>query len=377
MERPFVDYYERLGRTPVAQDISDLERHFERRTALYRLLGIPPRFFELAEVLEFGPGTGHNAVHIAHFGPKRYVLVDASSSSLAALAETLRAHFGSLDRFEIVRSLVEEYRSERQFDIVLAENMIPLQRDPKDFVRHIGAHVRPGGVLVVTCTDAVSFVGEMMRRLIAMRVAPPPLEVEERVARLEGLFAEHLAQMPGVTRSSADWTRDNVTHPLDGAWFSIEDAIVALDDAFDVYAGSPHFLTDWRWYKQLYGAQRLFNQRGVRAYRENLVNLLDWRITIPPQDESVGAAIAAMCQDVWVRLRAAEEGREAFDSAGFARRVEALAARLPEQAALTARSLRALASYLRAPEGAEPRAYLADFAAHFGRGAQFVSFVRR
>ena len=40
--RPYVDFYRQEEISPVAQDISDLDRHFQRRQALYRHLGISP-----------------------------------------------------------------------------------------------------------------------------------------------------------------------------------------------------------------------------------------------------------------------------------------------------------------------------------------------
>ena len=52
LSRPFLDYYASLGTSPVSQDLGDLQRHLERRTALYHLLGIPPRFFTLASGID-------------------------------------------------------------------------------------------------------------------------------------------------------------------------------------------------------------------------------------------------------------------------------------------------------------------------------------
>ena len=375
--RPFLDYYASLGTTPVRQDISDLRRHFERRTSLYQLLGIPPRFFSLGDVLEFGPGLGHNAIHVAALRPHRHVLVDGSASGLDGLRATLTEHFGSLEGFEIVRSLVEEYRPGHEFDIVLAENMIPMQRDPSSFARSIASHVREGGILVVTCTDSVSFMGEMLRRAIALRLAPPSLDLEERIARLVPVFADHLSQLPGVSRPAEDWTKDNVTQPMFGKFFSIEDAILALRDSFDLYGGSPHFVADWRWYKQLHGERRQFNERGIEAYRRNALNLMDWRVELEPADPAVGAAVLARCDALWKLLRDTEEGKRDYDAQAFVRACEEIATLVAAVSPRTARSIREIAAFLRAPDDASAVAALDDFRSYFGRGAQYVSFIRR
>lgn len=377
MQRAFLDYYAALGKSPVSQDITDLQRHLERRTSLYRTLGIPPRFFTAADVLEFGPGLGHNAVHVAMLQPKRHVLVDASASGLEGLRATLRSQFGDLGRFEIVEALAQEYRDAEVFDIVLAENMIPMQCDPIPFCRAIASHVRPGGVFVVTCMDAVSFMGETLRRVIALRLAPPSLSVEERVCRLRDLFASHLAKLPGVSRPADDWIKDNITHPLFGDFFSIADAVEAVGESFDFYGSSPSFVTDWRWYKQLHGDLRQFNERAVEGYRANVVNLMDWRVLVPPQSQEAGERLLQSCDRLWRDLRAVEEGKIGFEAEAFARSCDEIAAEIARIAERTAASLCEVARLLRADEEVKPQEALLEFASYFGRGTQYVSFIRR
>lgn len=61
-KRPFIDFYSSIGLTPTRQDVSDMKKHFQRREALHRQLGIPPRLIKNASLVEFGPGSGHNAI---------------------------------------------------------------------------------------------------------------------------------------------------------------------------------------------------------------------------------------------------------------------------------------------------------------------------
>ena len=74
----FVDFYNKHGISPVSQNISNLEEHFKRRNSLLTSLGIPAIFVKGSSVLEFGPGSGHNATYIASLSPNRYHLVDGS-----------------------------------------------------------------------------------------------------------------------------------------------------------------------------------------------------------------------------------------------------------------------------------------------------------
>ena len=371
-QRPFIDYYERLGRSPVGQDISDLQRHLERRSALYRMLGLPPRFFALADVLEFGPGLGHNALHVATLQPRRHVLVDASPSGLSHVRATLRAHFETLERFEIVECLAETFEDERGFDVVLAENMIPMQRDPVAFCRRLASHVRPGGVFVLTCMTASSTMGENLRRLVALKIAPPPLELDERVRLLSAAFAGHLESLGGASRSIEDWIKDNVTHPLDGAFFSMEDAIGALDGGFDVYGSSPDFLVDWRWYKRMHGDARAFNARAREQYRGNVLNLMDWSVEIPPQDPALGVAVDRACDELFWRVRAMESGDEPVDFDSLARACDAIAAQIRPYLGRAAAAFHEVAAFARCGDPV-----FDEFASYFGRGIQYASFIRR
>ena len=56
-KRAFIDFYDKHKISPVSQDISDLQAHFNRREALYRHLGVVPSFLRGKTVLEFGPGA--------------------------------------------------------------------------------------------------------------------------------------------------------------------------------------------------------------------------------------------------------------------------------------------------------------------------------
>ena len=85
--RPFLDYYGANAISPVNQDLSDLALHLERRESLYLALGIVPAFVAGRSVIEFGPGSGHNAIYTSSLRPRRYVLVDANAVGLAVTGE--------------------------------------------------------------------------------------------------------------------------------------------------------------------------------------------------------------------------------------------------------------------------------------------------
>ena len=65
-DRPaFVGFYQSNHISPVSQDISDLNQHFQRRESLFRSFGILPALAKSGKVFEFEPGSGQNALYMA------------------------------------------------------------------------------------------------------------------------------------------------------------------------------------------------------------------------------------------------------------------------------------------------------------------------
>ncbi len=65
MTESHLEFYQKHKISPVRQDISDLQSHFQRRKALYFHLGIMPNGIRDRKVLEVAPGSGHNSLYTA------------------------------------------------------------------------------------------------------------------------------------------------------------------------------------------------------------------------------------------------------------------------------------------------------------------------
>lgn len=373
--KPFIDYYGQNRISPVAQDISDLARHFDRRRSLYRSLGIVPSFVEGRTVIEFGPGSGYNAIYTGSLKPGRFVLVDGNPVGVEETNKLLRGHFGDALPYELVESLIEDFETPERFDLTLCEGTIPYQLEPGRFVRKVGSFCKPGGVLIVTCVSAASSMGEIARRLIASRISDPNGSLGNRLAALRPVFAPHLATLADMSRSVDDWILDNILNPLVGQTFSIPAAIDAVDEEFEIYGQSPHFVDDWRWYKSIWGEIKDFNARAKVAYLRNVVNFLDYRIELPPHSVEVGERITLIADTIHglmqdYELRRLEGTRER--AADLLRELSEIVATMSP---ITMDSLREAADFV-SRDGVDLHR-LSTFASYFGRGQQYLSFIRR
>jgi SAM-dependent methyltransferase len=371
VKRPFVDFYRELEISPVRQDLSDPQKHFARRAALYRHLGIPPHYVRGARVLEFGPGSGHNALYTASLGPARYVLVEQNPKGVGDMCE-LFFRF-DVRNTEIVESLAEDFESDERFALVIAEGMLPYAVGPVELVKKIARFVEPGGVLIVTCVDGPGALDTVARRVIGWRVVPPEMDPRQRVTPLVEFFDEHLRTLPGRSRPTEDWVLDNVVQPFTGSLFSIPDALEALGSDFEAYGASPHFFADWRWYKAIpeEGSQNAF---VLSAYHRTILNFIDYRNSLPPHDAALGDLLIQRSNEIYRLMQRRENHGQAMIPQ-IVRLLGEIENAVEPLAPQTAQALGALRTFLAAP-GTPDRSLLRPFVPYFSRGAQYLSLIR-
>ena len=86
-----LDYYLDKNLSPVEQDLSDFRRHLDRREALYRSLGLHSNAIKGKRVLEVGPGSGQNSLHVAHSMPEELVLVEPNPKGREQIKENYKS----------------------------------------------------------------------------------------------------------------------------------------------------------------------------------------------------------------------------------------------------------------------------------------------
>jgi len=375
-----VDFYKRHGISPVRQDISNLDAHFTRRASLYRHVGLLPMFVRGKCLLEIGPGGGFNSLYTATLRPSQYVLLEGNPAGVADI-HRLFGDFPELrEGLEVVNELIEDYRPKELFDIVLCEGVLGLAGvpDPTLMLKSVARFVRPGGVLVITCIDALTNFPEVVRRMFAQLAIDPSMPLQAQVDRTLPMFVPHLHSLPGMSRRHDDWLIDNLLNPASiGPVLSIPDAIAAIAGEFQFFASSPHYCVDWRWYKAIVPGAATFNEIAADQYWKNAHNLFDYRELHPPRDPETNRALYAACADARLLVREYERTRDVTLAAAFAEGLRKIASLTKAFSAKTAAVFDESAGLLeRLPVPVEAVANAKHLGPWFARGQQYVSFSR-
>jgi SAM-dependent methyltransferase len=375
--RPYLDFYEKHGISPVTNEVN-LSSHFEQRKALYYRLGILNGSIRERNVLEFGPGNGVNALYTVSQEPKQYVLVEANPTGIGNCGNNLTRFYPGKN-WQIIDSMIEEYSSEEKFDLVICEGLLPNQVNPEKMAKHCASFVKEGGLFVFTCHDMISTVSETLRCLPGALFIKDVNHFDEKVTKLVNFYAPHLAYLKGMTRTKEDWVIDNILNVefwQDAPLFSIYEAIESLEENFTVQATSPTFLQDWTWYKSVKNVKNYFNESMKESYWENVHNLIDWRISCAPKSASENQDLYELCSKIRYSVRDAAGEDSAIGI--LIERCQILSDTLTEEYSSTKMALESYIGGIKFyKENGEINFKLfAEFGAWWGRGLQYVSFVK-
>ena len=309
VEKPYLDFYADQGTNLVSRNVEDRETFFRSRESLYLTLGIPPGLLKGKSVIEFGPGTGHNALYTDSLEPSLYVLVDGGKAILSASKNRLELDGKNSVERRYTCSLFEDYWCEDKFDLVIAEGCIPNQINPINLFAKILTFVRPQGVMMFTTVSAASWLSEITRRLVKNRLVLVDTPFNEQVEYLLPIFNEHFVSLSGMGRTPENWILDNLVQPLSlGKLFTIPDVVDNLPSPFEIIATAPRFNLDWTWYKDVAGCNEGKNIAFLDSYYRNVINVIDRRSVIPSHDYELGEQIEDLASCIWVNLCLIEGG---------------------------------------------------------------------
>ena len=385
MANTHIDFYSENEISPIRQDISDRKRHYERREALYRHVGIAPIFLRDRSFLEVGPGSGYNALYTASLEPSQLVLLEPNPTGVAELRDLFEEELylempHMRERVEVVQALMEDYRPETSFDFVWCEGVLSGVSAPRSFLSTMARFVAPQGLLIISCIDNVSHLSETLRRLCAQIVLDRSTTLDQQVEQLLPMFAPHLERLQGMSRRHDDWIIDTVINPASiGDLLSIADAVDEIGEEFEPYYVSPHFVQDWRWYKVITGKNRNYAELLTTEYWKIVHNFLDHSSIFPARSVESNQKLMQHCIKVRETVRRYEESRNNDQIEQVRALLLDIASDVAGYSATTALALQEVQELLgRGKEHlARELGSLEHFGGLFGHGQQCVSFTRR
>jgi 2-polyprenyl-3-methyl-5-hydroxy-6-metoxy-1,4-benzoquinol methylase len=382
--RPFLDFYTTHNIIPVRQDISDLRAHVFRRNYLYRTLGLTPSLFKGADVIEFGPGTGDNAVATSMYGLNKYVLVDGNPPSIRELNKKHEQGLIKGNTTRIVESDILKYRDDEKYDIVICEGLIPGQDRPKEFLDHIASFCALGGATVFTTISYTSQLAEICRRVFRPAIVTEQNTFDRQVQIASSIFKDHLATFGVSTRPIEDWVQDNILHDWlvsDSQVFSLMDALEVFEGRYQFHSTSPRFLVDDRWYKSVSAGSDDFNALARQQYHTFSAMLLDYRVRLQAiNGAKIDKAWVIAIEDLSKQAYGAHlkicraRNYDALDE--FNASLDGIARILPPEMDATKASIQDFIKGIRQIAAGKLDHQFGEFRSWWGRGQQYASFVR-
>jgi len=306
-----LQFYMEHNISPVRQNIDDLSKHFDRRGSLYRYLGLPKLFFRDKDVLEVGPGSGHNSLYVSSSLPKSYDLLEPNPTGQAGITQLYSEFDTEHTSPNLIKQKLEDFKPEQQYDVAISECWLGVSMHERQLMAKLGTFLKPDGILIITLASPIGAAVNALRRLLSDKLTWEIESMEEKTEILVQAFGSHLTTMKDMTRPHDDWVQDCMINP---GFMTIcptpEMFMEGMANDFDIYNSYPRFDTDWRWYKSLYAENKLFNERYMESYYMNSHNFYDYNGLYPQRDPDKNIALEEYCLKLLSLIVEMEEKRD-------------------------------------------------------------------
>jgi hypothetical protein len=305
-EDKLFNYYERQDVLPTFGDFkssAELDAYAGQRRELFAdKLVLPPRLFRNADVLEFGPDSGENALVFAGWGANM-TLAEPNRHAHPKI-QSYFAHFGLTERLrELALADVEGFRSDRRFDIIDAEGFIYTVQPTENWLGIFHGLLNPDGYAVVSYYERYGGFFELA--LKAIHAAGKALTGRPALETARMLFEAKWNSIPH-TRSFESWLMDVLENPFVRYRYFLDAAALctaAHEQGFDIHSAWPAYRDslDIYWHKKvLPGDEKL--RRAVRHLDRSRLSFLGGRklYLVGKADavEAISASIEALVLDV-------------------------------------------------------------------------------
>ncbi len=292
-----LEYYVNEGISPVHYNLKNINKHFQIRESLYRLLGFTPSFFKGKDIVEIAPGSGHNSIYTSTLLPNTYDLVEPNPKGCRDIKNIFRNLKVKHTKPKLYQKSLDDFKNTKLYDVVITEGWPGgyLKYD-KNMLQKMSNFVKPGGVLLISFLPPIGAMATYIRRLIAYRLIENKKNIKENTSILKEAFSSHLKNLNSMGRSYDHWIQDSILNPyLCVAYNTPNLCNKLLKRKFNIYNSVPRFSNEWRWYKSLHGNKRKYNQTFLSEY--NLIShcLIDYRMNGSKRSEEKNIYLENLC----------------------------------------------------------------------------------
>ena len=368
-EAPFLHFYGKNGIIPTHLEVPDIAKFYLIRDRLFETIGVAPSLIKGCDILEVGPGSGEKTTHLLSKSPNSYTAVEGNPASAKAIKNLLLAFEPNIGTFLHEVDFLD-FESETKFDFVIAENVVPFQIEPSEFLLKLIDYVRPGGLLIFNCVDGISMLSESLRRILCRKLNLIDSNLTASGERIADFFSADLGQLPGMNREKTDWAIDQMIHPFSGKLISISESLNSLMSFARYLGSSPSFYTDWRWYKDTSFLNEEQNQPVIDSFSSLQHNLIDNRETSVARSIIENNTLNEISSKVF-ELSKVNTWDHALEQQldGYCK---AILQNLSKEQTLTRQALKGFCTFLETSDGKD----LTAFRNWWGRSMQYVSVVR-
>ena len=305
-EDKLFNYYERQDVLPTFgnfKSAAELEAYASQRRELFSdKLVLPPRLFRNADVLEFGPDSGENALVFAGWGANM-TLAEPNRHAHPKI-EAYFAHFSLTERLrELALADVEGFRSDRRFDIIDAEGFIYTVQPSEKWLGIFHRLLNPDGYAVVSYYERHGGFFELA--LKAIHAAGKALSGRAALDTAKMLFEAKWNSIPH-TRSFESWLMDVLENPFVRYRYFLDATALctaAHDQGFDVHSAWPAYRDslDIYWHKKVLSGDDKLHRAARHLDRSRLSFLGGRKLYLVGKADAVRAtstSIEALVRDV-------------------------------------------------------------------------------
>jgi hypothetical protein len=309
-------YYEQQGLLSTFKDLqnlSDLNAYQETRGRLFlEKLLVPPAVFRGAEVLEYGPDTGEDALVFARWGAQ-LTLVEPNRNAVSTLSKYFEAFQLENHIQNIHVASLEDCDIRDRYDFIDAEGFVYTIKPSDIWLSRFQSQLRPGGFFLISFNEATGFLIEACTRAL-YRVA---LEISGK-SNFETASALFRAKWESIahTRPFETWVLDVLQNPFGRMEFTLDAAALvtaAADYGFELYSSWPVYRDPLQvyWHKHHYSPEEVRQQTRDHVLNSQLSFFMGTRAYIMDDDRALLENLKTQFEELGTVLNHSEDAPDA------------------------------------------------------------------